>query len=78
MAKLGDFIPDPVTSPRQWISSVFSIVVLSLVVGVGLFVVSQIRGRVPGAAPWLWTPQALSPAQAPPLPTGPIFRTYGV
>jgi len=77
MAKLGDFIPDRVTSPRQWISSVFSVVVLSLVVGVGLFVVSQVRSRVPGAAPWLWTPQAQAPLQAP-IPTGPVFRTYGV
>lgn len=80
MAKLGDFIPDRIASPRQWIGSVGSVLVLSLVIGVGLFIVSQITARVPAARGFFWTPDAaggMAPV-APMAPIGPVYRTHGV
>jgi len=73
---LQNFVPRQVTSPVSWFRSVFMVVMLSLVVGIGLFVVSLITGRVPQARPWFWTPQGAAPLPAAPI--GPLFRTYGV
>lgn len=80
MAKLGDFIPDKIASPRQWVGSVGSVLVLSLVVGVGLFIVSQITGRIPGARGFFWTPDAggMAAPVAPLAAVGPVYRTHGV
>ena len=75
---LQNFVPRQVTSPVSWFRSVFMVVVLSLVVGLGLFVVSLITGRVPQARHWFWTPQAGAAAPLPAAPIGPLYRTYGV
>lgn len=75
---LQNFVPRQVTSPISWFRSVFTVVLLSLVVGLGLFVVSLLTARVPGARPFFWTPQAPAPAPVPATPIGPIYRTYGV
>lgn len=74
--KLSDFTPK-VTSPKAWVGSISGVVLLSLVVGLGLWVVSQITSRVPGAGPFFWRPNQDS-ATAPIVATGPVFRTYGV
>lgn len=75
---LSNVIPKSTTNPVSWARNVFSVVILSLTLGVGLFIVSLITGRVPGSRQWFWTPQAGAAAQAPAAPIGPLYRTYGV